>query len=107
VSNLFFKVIDKEEIKRKNIDLIISERNRLYKELTKIKEVTKVYPTDANYILFQADRHIELFNYLIANGIVIRDRSSQIINSLRVSIGTIEENNTFLLNLRKFYETSN
>lgn len=107
VSDLFFRAMDKDEIKRKNIDLIISERNRLYKELNKIKEVSKVYPTDANYILFQAGRHIELFNYLIANGVVIRDRSSQIKNSLRVSIGTVEENNSFLMNLRKFYETTN
>lgn len=107
VSDLFFKVMEKEEISRKNVNSIITERNRLYKELIKINEISKVYLSDANYILFQANKHLELFKYLIANGIVIRDRSRQIKNSLRVSIGTIEENNSFLMNLRKFYETSN
>ncbi|MFA7289705.1 MAG: histidinol-phosphate transaminase [Melioribacteraceae bacterium] len=107
VSDLFFKAMDKEEIKRRNIDSIISERDRLYNELSTIKEIIKVYHSDANYILFQANKPIELFDYLIANGVVIRDRSKQIKNSLRVSIGTIEENNSFLMLLRKYYETNN
>ncbi|MCK9279855.1 MAG: histidinol-phosphate transaminase [Melioribacteraceae bacterium] len=104
VTDLFFKVMNKEDVKRKNINSIISERDRLYKELIEIKEIKKVYHSDANYILFQPDNHIELFSYLIENGVVIRDRSSQIKNSLRVSVGTLEENNMFLTKLRKFYE---
>ncbi len=106
VNDLFFKVMEKEEIRRKNVNSIITERNRLYKELIKINEISKVYHSDANFILFQADKHLELFKYLIANGIVIRDRSTQIKDALRVSIGTLEENNSFLMNIRKFYETT-
>lgn len=84
------------------VDGIINERERVDKELRAMKNVKNVLPSHANFISFQVEEPKKVFNYLEGKGIIIRDRSNQYNfgGYLRVSIGTPEENNKFLEELK-------
>lgn len=88
----------------KAIELIKSERELLKGELKNLKIVEFVYPSDANFILIKVKDSVKLYNYLILNGIVVRERSSQLLcsNTLRLSIGTPEENKLLLEALKNY-----
>lgn len=90
------------ELFRPAIDAILSERARVGSALRGIPGV-KVYPTGANFFLFEvACPPRELFDLLQGRGVLVRDVSSypMISQCLRVSIGTPEENDRFLDALR-------
>ena len=85
------------------IHSILEERDRLMDELSKLPAIT-AYPSDSNFILFQASRDGEkVFNNLKANGTLLRNLGShpRLKNCLRVTIGTKQENDQFLSQLRK------
>jgi len=73
---------------------IIEERETLLESLENIPFILKIYPTDANFILVKVDDANKRYDQLIANGIVIRNRSSQPLceNTLRFTVGNPEEN---------------
>ncbi|WP_281225112.1 histidinol-phosphate transaminase [Flavobacterium aquiphilum] len=73
---------------------IIEQREELLKVLLDIKYVEKIYPTEANFILIKVDDANKRYDDLIAKGIVIRNRTTQPLceNTLRLTIGTEEEN---------------
>ncbi len=83
---------------------IIDERKRLAEILIEIPLVTAVYPSDANFLLVRFDRSADLFNYLLDQGIIVRDRSNQLHceNCLRLTVGTPEENNLLLEAIQSF-----
>lgn len=82
-----------EKIKSE-IASIIAQREGLLKVLNEINFVKKIYPTEANFILIKVDDANKRYDELIAKGIVIRNRTTQPLceNSLRLTIGTEEEN---------------
>ncbi len=85
----------KEEDKIKNeITSILKERESLLKVLNEVDFVEKIYPTEANFILIKVDDANKRYDELIAKGIVIRNRTTQPLceNTLRLTIGTEEEN---------------
>lgn len=88
----------------KAIELIKNERELLNVELNNLKIVEFVYPSDANFILIKVKDSVMLYNYLISKGIVVRERSSQLLcsNTLRLSIGTPEENKLLVEALRNY-----
>jgi histidinol-phosphate aminotransferase len=88
---------------QKQIDLIIQERNHLFNELSKIKEI-EAFPSDSNFLLFKTSQNSsELFQKLAQNDILLRDLSShpRLKNCLRVTIGTPEENSNFLKEIKQ------
>lgn len=85
----------------RQVDLIKSERERLLKELNTIKAVQKIYPTDANFILIKILNASDVYLRLTQKGIVVRNRSKLIPNTLRISIGTKNENNLLLTELNQ------
>ena len=87
---------------KENIGKISIQKEVLLRELNNLKFVLKIYPTDANFLLVQVKDADDLYNYLIKNGVVIRNRNSVIENCLRITIGTEAENN-ILLNCLKSY----
>jgi len=81
---------------------IIEQREELLKVLVDVKFVKKVYPTEANFILIKVDDANKRYNELIAKGIVIRNRTTQPLceNTLRLTIGTEEENKILIKALK-------
>ena len=85
------------------INLITDEKNKLLKVLLQIKYITKIYPSDANFILIKVDDAHKRYHQLLDKGIVIRNRTSQPLceNSLRLTIGTPEENKMLIQALKE------
>ncbi len=94
--------LDNVEKKSSFIELLKSERERVSTELKSLEIVEKVFPSSANFVLFKISNAKNVYNKLADNGIIIRDRSSQLNldDCLRVSIGTREENDKFLKTLK-------
>ena len=73
---------------------IISERNQLIVDLQEIVLVNKIYPSDANFLLVKVDDANKRYDQLVKQGIVVRNRSNQVLceNCLRFTVGTSNEN---------------
>ncbi|MCX7987975.1 MAG: histidinol-phosphate transaminase [Thermodesulfovibrio sp.] len=96
INNFYSKI-------KKFIREIIKEREIMHKELSQIKGI-RVYPSEANFILFKAKNSKEIHEKLIKAGILVRDISSVVKDSLRVTIGTKEENTEFIKTLKNILE---
>jgi histidinol-phosphate aminotransferase len=83
---------------------IISERMLLEQKLKEYSFVKAVFSSNANFILVRVKDANQLYNYLIKRGIVVRNRSNQPLcdNTLRLTVGTSEENQQFLNVLNQF-----
>ncbi|HEY5687151.1 MAG TPA: histidinol-phosphate transaminase [Yeosuana sp.] len=89
---------------RNQIDEILQERENLIEELNKINFISKIYPSDANFLLIKVDDANKRYNQLISKGIVIRNRTNQhgCENCLRITVGTSLENKRLLKVLKEF-----
>ncbi len=86
--------LEKQDKIAAEVKEIISEREKLYPVLNAISWVEETYPSDANFILIRVDDGDKRYHQLIEHGIVVRNRSTQkhCANTLRITIGTPEEN---------------
>ncbi len=89
------ELLTMEDKKQEWVERINNERERLAKKLASFEFVEKVYPSDANFLLIKMFDANGIFNYLMEKEIIVRDRSKVYLceGSLRISIGTEEENN--------------
>lgn len=78
--------------------LILSERKRLSAELANFPQVRKIFPSDANFLLVQIDDARGVYERLLQHFVILRDRSRFIHcdDCLRITIGTLDENNRLL-----------
>lgn len=84
------------------INKLLSERSRLMECFSELNICEKVYPSNANFFLAKVTDAQKIYNYLVDKGIIVRNRShiSLCGNSLRITIGTPEENNIILESLK-------
>ncbi|MCH7398475.1 histidinol-phosphate transaminase [Belliella sp. DSM 107340] len=80
------------------------ERQFLEAEVSKFPFLKKIFPSHANFILIKVDGARAIYEFLIEQTIIIRDRSKVVLceDCLRVSVGTREENEAFLKALNLF-----
>lgn len=86
---------DLVEFKR-NLEIILNEKEKLAKSLTQIKQVIKVYPSDANFLLAEVINANKMYQDLLDQKIITRNRNNIINNCIRISVGTPYENNQLL-----------
>jgi len=90
------KKISKPEVSKSQIIKIKKEKLRLSSYLDKMKLTEKVYPSDANFLLVKMKDANYVYNYLVDNSIIVRNRSSIIDNCLRITVGTKAENSKLI-----------
>ncbi|MBO4529025.1 MAG: histidinol-phosphate transaminase [Paludibacteraceae bacterium] len=85
------------------VKTLLEEREKMTKELQKLKITEKIYPTDANFVLVKVADANKTYNHLVSKGIIVRNRNTVVLcsNCLRITIGTPEENETLLNELKK------
>ena len=90
-----------QDIKDK-VAAILEERAKLEQALINLPCVEKVYPTDSNFILVKVNDADKIYNELVNEGIIVRNRSkiSLCMNCLRITVGTKEENNELISSLK-------
>jgi histidinol-phosphate aminotransferase len=96
------EALSKTDIFRENKKSILSEKERLTKEISQMGIVKKIYPSDANFLLIRVDNADDIYQKLVAENIITRNRNKQVKNCLRVTIGTPEENNILIKALKNF-----
>ncbi|TWO33124.1 histidinol-phosphate transaminase [Seonamhaeicola sediminis] len=91
------------ELTQSQVQCILHERATLVDKLKKVSFVSKIYPSDANFVLAKVDDATKRYNELIEKGIVIRNRTSQpsCENCLRFTVGTQAENETLIKVLKE------
>jgi len=89
---------------KSEIEMILKERAEMKVALKKFTALKRIYPSEANFLLIEIDRATELYRYLAEKGIVVRDRSKQVKDALRITIGTPSENKTLIQNIKSFYQ---
>lgn len=72
----------------------VQERNKLEQALNALSIVEKVFPSDANFLLVKVNDAKGIYNQLVEQGIIVRDRSKVELcaGCLRITVGTPEEN---------------
>jgi len=85
----------------------VAEREKLVAELSALPVVLKIYPSDANFILVKTTDPRAIYGHLVEKGIIVRDRSKVELceGSLRITIGTPQENTELLNALKNFGES--
>jgi len=91
-----------KDLAKSQIQDILKERILLIEELKNITFVSKIYPSDANFILAKVDDANKRYKQLVEKGIVVRNRTTQVgcENCLRFTVGTSEENQKLIKTLK-------
>ncbi len=87
----------------KTIVAIIAEREQLVENLQELSFVRKIYPSDANFLLVKTTDAGAIYQFLLDEKIVVRNRNNVELceGCLRITIGTPEENASLIEALRK------
>ena len=80
------------------------QRDKLVLELKNHDFVLDIYPSDSNFILVKTTDPKLIYNFLVQQGIIVRDRSKVDLceGCLRITVGTPDENNTLLQTFQNF-----
>ncbi|MCD6140252.1 MAG: histidinol-phosphate transaminase [Thermococcus sp.] len=87
--------LDHYDLVKQNINYIIKERDRIYKEFKGY-----VYPSEANFLLMK----LNAYEFLLEKGIVVRKLGGRLDGHIRVTIGKKEENDELIKALKEFLE---
>lgn len=101
---LAIKALDNIEQVNRWIVEIADEREKLMKSLCQFHFILKIFPSDANFILVKTTEPERIYNYLVENGIIVRNRSKMPLceGCLRITIGTGDENKKLIETLSQY-----
>lgn len=83
------------------VNKLINEKNKLNKALLGIKGILKVYPSDANFILIEVKKVNDVYQQLLDNQIIVRNRNGIVRGCLRITVGKPSENKKLIQELKK------
>ena len=97
------KVLRQPEKIKEWVNTLLEERTRVMEEFVKLPCCIRVFPTDANFFLTKVYEATQIYDYLVSEGIIVRNRTNVALckDCLRITIGTKEENDALLDALRK------
>ncbi len=97
------EALENETDVEKVIAEIVTEREKLAKNLQKLSFVERIYPSDANFLLVKTTGANAIYQFLLDEKIVIRNRNNVELceGCLRITIGTPEENESLIEALKK------
>jgi histidinol-phosphate aminotransferase len=83
---------------------IVVMREGLALAFRQLPIVEKVYPSDANFLLVKVKNALKLYEHLLGESIVVRDRSKVILceGCLRITVGTDEENKKLIESFKTY-----
>jgi len=97
------KLLEHHEVLLQQAEQIKRDRAGLYRQLSEIAAV-RVYPSEANFLLFRVANATEVFNGLKQHGVLIKNLHGghpMLSGCLRVTVGTPEENERFVAALKE------
>lgn len=102
-ADVAMQAFENMELMKFNLEKIIEERDYVAEQLSHATEVEKVFPSDANFLLFRINHAEEIYRKLAEKGVIVRYRGNEphCENCLRVTIGMPDENIRFLKTLKE------
>lgn len=96
--------LENEAKKEAYVKEILELREHLAGQLKTMEIVEKIFPSDSNMLLVRFKKAKELFGFLLESKIIVRDRTNVVLckDCLRITVGTIEENEQLVENIRAF-----
>lgn len=94
--NEAIRILENKDRFEQQRNTILNERSRLIEQLGTLSSVEQIYPTASNFILIKVKDADNLYAALLERNIIVRNRSKQIPNTLRISVGTPQENQQLL-----------
>lgn len=95
------EVLNEVPVFTKNLKYILEERVRMRSELEQLNIIRNVYPSHANFLLVEVEDADGLYEKLIMEGIVVRNRNMVVNNCLRITVGTMKENQMLIDRLKQ------
>jgi histidinol-phosphate aminotransferase len=104
VQELALKALDEIGQVNDMILQLVASRKQMEEELARASSVVRVFPSDANFLLVEFTDAKAMYDYLVAKGIVVRDRSNVLLcdNCLRITVGTELENQHLMQAINSF-----
>ncbi len=101
---LGIKALESLESVNQTIRVTVEQRMLLQEALTHFPFIEKIYPSDANFLLVKTKDADDLYHFLSAKRIIVRNRSKEPLcqNCLRITIGTEKENEILLDALKNY-----
>jgi histidinol-phosphate aminotransferase len=95
------KCLTRTGLLKNRVKRIKTERERLAISLKKISIIEKVFQSDSNFLLVKTTNADMIYSELIDNKIIVRNRNKMVPGCLRITVGTVSENNKLIKVLRK------
>ena len=88
------------------VEVLLKERSVLIEKLYTLDLVKHIFPSDANFVLIQVDDANAVYNYLVEQSIIVRNRNTVALchGCIRITVGTPEENQVLINELKKYGE---
>ena len=101
---LALEALDNSSKKDAMVTEILLQRGALIKGFSGIKFITKIYPSDANFVLIKTEDGKKVYDFLVDKKIITRDRSKVTLceGCIRITVGTKEENELLLKVLKEY-----
>ncbi|MGC8804051.1 MAG: histidinol-phosphate transaminase, partial [Bacteroidales bacterium] len=97
------EAIENKNQKEEWVKTILQNRQWLVDALASIQGVERIYPSDANFVLVKIKFATQIYQKLVEQKIIVRNRSNVHLcdNCLRITVGTAEENAKLVAALKK------
>lgn len=101
---MLMQALENKDRVREMVDLLKTERAKLLRELPSFSFIKDIAPSDANFLLVKTTCADKLYDFLISNNVVVRNRSKLPLceGGLRITVGTPNENTKLLSLLKSF-----
>lgn len=102
------KALSQEKAFKANIEKLLGERDRMRKAFESSSLVTKIYESDANFLMVEMKDAKGFADFCAANNFILRDFSSKkgSENALRISPGTPAQNDQLFELMKRFARDS-
>lgn len=100
------KALNQVDEYNRNLQSILKQKERLEKALPCFIFIKNLYPSDANFLLIEVADANGLYDYLVTNKVIIRNRSNEHLckGCLRITVGLPAENDRLLQYLKAYQQ---
>lgn len=97
------EMLQSDARKEEWVAVILEQKRFLAEELARLPVITRLHPSDANFILVTTKGAKKIYQALVQKQIIVRDRSKVALcgEALRITVGTAEENKLLLKALKE------
>ncbi|MEJ7625835.1 MAG: histidinol-phosphate transaminase [Ferruginibacter sp.] len=94
----------KQKLFKKRKNIILSEKDKMKSKLLQFPFIKIIYPSDANFLLVAFTEADIIYDFLINEKIITRNRNTVVKDCIRITIGTRQENKILINALKRYNE---